>query len=324
MAHCISIIVPVYNSELTLPDLVCRLEAVLRVLGGEYELVLINDGSRDRSWAIIKELAAENRWVRGINLMRNYGQHNALLCGIRAARCETVVTLDDDLQHAPEDIPKLISKLEDGFDVVYGTPEKEPHELWRGVASKLTKFALQRIMGVKVAQNVSAYRVFRTRLRVAFDRYQSPFVSLDVLLTWGTTRFGAVTVPHHPRATGKSNYTLRALVIHAFTLMTGFSVWPLQVASIVGFGFTIFGVLVFAYVMTRFLVEGRSVPGFPFLASIIAIFSGAQMFALGIIGEYLARMHFRMMERPTYVVWENTGDQSDHEKQNPKLSPLGD
>jgi undecaprenyl-phosphate 4-deoxy-4-formamido-L-arabinose transferase len=99
--------------------------------------------------------------------------------------------------------------------------------------------------------------------------------------------------------------------------MTGFSVWPLQVASAIGFGFTVFGILVFVYVVTRFFVEGHSVPGFPFLASLIAIFSGAQMFALGIMGEYLARMHFRMMERPTYVVWESTEDQSNHEKQIP-------
>ena len=314
MTNSISVIVPVYDGELTLLDLVRRLEPVLRKLAGEYELVLVNDGSRDQSWVIIQKLAAENWWVRGINLMRNYGQHNALLCGIRAARSETIVTLDDDLQHAPEDMPKLISKLEEGFDVVYGTPEREPHGLWRGVASKLTKFALQRIMGVKVARNVSAYRALRTRLRAAFGSYQSPFVSLDVLLTWGTTRFAAVTVPHHPRIAGKSNYTLRALIVHALTLMTGFSVWPLQVASVVGFGFTVFGILVFGYVLARFLLEGRTVPGFPFLASLIAIFSGAQMFALGIMGEYLARMHFRMMERPTYVVWENTVDQSEREK----------
>jgi undecaprenyl-phosphate 4-deoxy-4-formamido-L-arabinose transferase len=314
MAFSISVIVPVYNGELTLPDLVRRLDPVLRGLAREYEMVLVNDGSRDQSWAIIQRLATENSLVRGINLMRNYGQHNALLCGIRAARCETVVTLDDDLQHAPEDMPKLIAKLEEGFDVVYGTPEREPHGLWRGVASKLTKFALQHVMGAKLARNVSAYRVLRTHLRVAFRRYQSPFVSLDVLLTWGTTRFAAITVPHHPRAAGKSNYTLRALIVHALTLMTGFSAWPLQVASAIGFGFTVFGILVFVYVVTRFFVEGRSVPGFPFLASIIAIFSGAQMFALGIMGEYLARMHFRMMERPTYVVCESTDDQSDHEK----------
>ena len=317
MAFSISVIVPVYNGELTLPELVRRLEPVLMVLAKKYELVLVNDGSRDQSWAIIQRLAAENSRVRGINLMRNYGQHNALLCGIRAARCETVVTLDDDLQHAPEDMPKLVAKLEEGFDVVYGTPEREPHGLWRGVASKLTKFALQHVMGAKLARNVSAYRALRTHLRVAFLRYQSPSVSLDVLLTWGTTRFAAITVPHHPRAAGRSNYTLRALIIHALTLMTGFSVWPLQVASAIGFGFTVFGILVFVYVVARFLVEGRSVPGFPFLASLIAIFSGAQMFALGIIGEYLARMHFRMMERPTYVVWESTDDQSDHEKEIP-------
>ena len=151
MAFSISVIVPVYNGQLTLPDLVRRVERVLTVLAREYELVLVNDGSRDQSWMIIQGLAAENSRVRGINLMRNYGQHNALLCGIRAARCETIVTLDDDLQHAPEDMPKLIAKLEDGFDVVYGAPEREPHGLWRGLASKLTKFALHRIMGAKVA-----------------------------------------------------------------------------------------------------------------------------------------------------------------------------
>jgi glycosyltransferase involved in cell wall biosynthesis len=317
MASSISVIVPVFNGELTLPNVVCRLEPVLRSLAGESELLLVNDGSRDKSWAIIRRLAAENSWVRGINLMRNYGQHNALLCGVRAARCETVVTLDDDLQHAPEDLPKLICKLEEGFDVVYGTPERETHGLWRGLASQFTKFALQRVMGVQVARSVSAYRAFRTRLRVAFGRYQSPYVSLDVLLTWGTARFAAITVPHYPRAAGKSNYTFRALIKHALTLMTGFSVWPLQVASLIGFCFTVFGILVFTYVVTCFLIEGRSVPGFAFLASLIAIFSGAQMFALGIIGEYLARMHFRMMERPTYVVWENTGGKADPEKEIP-------
>jgi glycosyltransferase involved in cell wall biosynthesis len=321
MANSISVIVPVYNGEQTLSDLVGRIRPVLRALTAEHELILLNDGSRDQSWAIIQKLAAENRWVRGINMMRNYGQHNALLCGIRAARGEVVVTLDDDLQHAPEDMPKLIAKLEEGFDVVYGTPEREPQGLWRNAASKLTKLALQQIMGVQVARNVSAYRAVRTRLRAAFGCYQSPFVSFDVLLTWGTTSFAAIAVPHHHRAAGRSNYTLRALITHAVTLMTGYSVWPLQVASVVGFGFTVFGVLVFAYVVTRFLIEGRTVPGFPFLASLIAIFSGAQMFALGIMGEYLARMHFRMMERPTYVVQESTGDSLDREKDSSVTPP---
>ena len=127
-------------------------------------------------------------------------------------------------------------------------------------------------------------------------------MSIDVLLTWGTNRFASVRVDHRPRYSGKSNYTFRKLAIHAINMMTGFSTLPLQIASVTGFVFTLFGLIVLAYVLIRYVMEGGSVPGFPFLASVIAIFSGAQLFALGIIGEYLARMHFRMMEKPTYVL----------------------
>ena len=126
-----------------------------------------------------------------------------------------------------------------------------------------------------------------------------------MLLTWGTNRFSIRTVRHDARRVGASGYTFRKLATHAMNMMTGFSTVPLQFASLVGFLFTLFGVGVLAYVLGRYLVQGGSVPGFPFLASIIALFSGAQLFALGIIGEYLARMHFRMMERPSYVVRES-------------------
>ena len=156
-----------------------------------------------------------------------------------------------------------------------------------------------------MAKNVSAFRVFPTQLREAFTGYQSPFVSIDVLLTWATTRFGATTVAFQPRSSGSSNYTFGKLVRHAFDMMTGFSTLPLQLASLVGFSFTLFGLGVFIYVVGRYFLEG-SIPGFPFLASIIAIFSGAQLFALGVIGEYLARMHFRSMKRPAYVVRTTT------------------
>jgi hypothetical protein len=157
---------------------------------------------------------------------------------------------------------------------------------------------------------VSAWRIFRTELRSAFNGFNSPFVSIDVLLTWATTKFSSIRLRHDPRAEGKSNYTVGKLIRHAFNMMTGFSVLPLQFASIIGFAFTLFGLCVLAYVLTSFIVRGTSVTGFPFLASIIAIFSGAQLFALGIIGEYLARMHFRTMDKPTYAIRETTG--ADH------------
>ena len=298
----VSVVVPVHNSEGSLEELVSRVVRVMEEASSSFEVVLVNDGSRDQSWQMICEMSCRDARVRGIDLMRNYGQHNALLCGIRAAKYAVVVTIDDDLQNPPEEIVKLLDKLDEGYDVIYGTPAVEAHGRWRDLASRITKIALQSTMGAETARKVSSFRALRTSMRQAFGAYRSPFVSIDVLLTWCTSRFGSVMVQHHPRTIGESNYTFRMLVTHALNMMTGFSILPLQLASLMGFAFTFFGVGVLVYVVGRFLFSGTSVPGFPFLASMIAIFSGAQLFALGVIGEYLARMHFRTMERPTYAI----------------------
>lgn len=301
----ISFVVPVYNSEATLPELVRRLTDVARGCGREHEIVLVNDGSADGSWRCIRELHAGDDRVRGVDLVRNFGQHNALLAGIRLARNPVIVTLDDDLQNPPEEVPKLLAMLDDGWDVVYGsasTAEYGRFGLWRKLATQLTKLALKTAMGSEAARQASAFRAFRTSVRDAFADYRGPFVSIDVLLTWGTPRFTAVTVRHEPRADGSSSYTFRKLVTHAMNMATGFSTRPLQIASLTGFGFAALGVGILCYVVLRRILVGNPVPGFPFLASIVAIFSGAQLFALGIIGEYLARMHFRMMEKPAYVI----------------------
>jgi glycosyltransferase involved in cell wall biosynthesis len=303
----ISVVVPVYRSELIMPELVRRLGQVLPVLAENYELVLVNDCSPDSSWDVILRLAEEHPWIRAFNLMRNYGQHNALLCGIRAAQYGVIVTMDDDLQHPPEEIPKLLDVLAQGYDAVYGRPAQEQHGLLRDLASLTTKLALQNVMGAEIARQVSAFRAFRSEVVNAFRHYEGSYVSIDVLLTWGTKKFAATPVHHQPRAQGTSGYTLRRLVTHAMNMMTGFSTVPLQVASLVGFLFTLFGMGVLAYVVVRYFLQGAPVPGFPFLASIIALFSGAQLFALGIIGEYLARMHFRSMQKPPYVVRGEAG-----------------
>ena len=298
----ISVVVPVYRSEAILPELVQRLEIVLSRITSAYELVLVNDSSPDQSWDVIRQLAERHSWIHPINLMRNYGQHNALLCGIRATQYDVIVTLDDDLQHPPEEIPKLLAVLAQGFDVVYGTPENEEHGFLRDLASVMTKMALQNAMGATIARQVSAFRAFRAEVANAFSHYEGSFVSIDVLLTWGTNRFAAVPVAHAPRKQGPSGYTFRKLVTHAMNMMTGFTTLPLQLASLVGFVFTFFGFCVLGYVLLRYFTYGNPVPGFPFLASIVALFSGAQLFALGIIGEYLARMHFRSLQKPPYVV----------------------
>jgi undecaprenyl-phosphate 4-deoxy-4-formamido-L-arabinose transferase len=303
----ISVVVPVYNSEALLATLVDRLKPVLDAMAEEYELILVNDGSRDKSWDRICQLASEHGWISGINMMRNYGQHSALLCGTRTAQYDTIATMDDDLQHPPEELPKLLVKLAEGWDVVYGTPEQAQHGFLRNLASQFTKIALKTAMGVHAARNASAFRVFRCKLRDAFEDYRGSFVSIDVLLTWATTRFAAVPVRQDARLAGVSQYTVGKLMTHALNMITGFSVLPLQIASVLGFAFTLFGIAVLGYTLLVFVIVGRAVPGFAFLASVIAIFSGVQLFSLGIMGEYMARMHFRIMDRPPYSVRERVG-----------------
>lgn len=299
----LSIVVPVYCAEKTLQELVDQLSKTLPSLADQFEIILVNDGSKDRSWDLIEDLAGKFPYITGINLMRNYGQHNALLCGIRAAKYDIIITMDDDLQHPPETIHLLLEKLNEGFDVVYGSPLSETHGLFRDAASLITKLVMGNMMNVETARYVSAYRAFRTRLRESFANYQASTVSIDVLLTWGTNKFSYIKVEHNSRFAGRSHYTFRKLVAHAMNMITGFSTIPLRISSGVGFFFTLFGVFVFLYALLRYLISGGStVPGFTFLASVIAIFSGAQLFALGIMGEYLARMHFRLMDKPSYAV----------------------
>jgi undecaprenyl-phosphate 4-deoxy-4-formamido-L-arabinose transferase len=295
----LSIVVPVYRGEKLVEPLVKELVKTLPSFTKKYEVILVNDGSPDTSWDVIQRLAREHKNVKGIGLMRNYGQHNATLCGVRAAQYEVTVTMDQDLQHRPEDIPLLLAKLEEGYDVVYGAPKKLPQGFFRNLLTAAIKRLLSNTMGIPSVKNISAFRGFYTHLRDAFTNFQSPTLTLDVLLSWGTTRF--TSVPVNIAQAEQSNYSFSALVRAALLILTGYSTRPLRFASWVGFVMTLFGLGVFGYVLFIYFTAG-SLPGFPFLASIIALFSGAQLFALGIFGEYLARMFDRSMDRPTYVI----------------------
>lgn len=310
MQKSLSVVIPVYNSQESLPLLIRDLSTVLREITSEFEIILVNDGSKDQSWQVIQELSASFPQIRAFDLMRNYGQHNALLCGIREARGDFIITMDDDLQHLPESIPQLLIKLEEGYDVVYGVPEAERHNFWRNLTSRMIKWILKKAMRVSAAQEISAFRVFRSEIKNSFTNYDGVFVSIDVLLSWGTTRFSSIRIKHHKRLSGKSQYTLKKLLNHAFTLITGFSILPLQVSSLLGFISILFGFLVLIYVLVKFIQGGGVVPGFTFLASTIAIFSGVQLFAIGMIGEYLGRLFSRNLGQPTYTIRSRYPDQT--------------
>ncbi|HJR81835.1 MAG TPA: glycosyltransferase family 2 protein, partial [Anaerolineales bacterium] len=271
----LSIVIPVYCGEEFIEPLVLRMQGALPTFAQKYEVIFVNDGSPDNSWALIEKLARQCNWVRGINLRRNYGQHNATLCGIREARYEVTVTLDQDLQHPPEEIPMLLAKLEEGYDVVYGSPKKLPRGFIRNLLTANIKRILANVMGVPSVRNISAFRAFRTDLRDSFRNFQSPTLTLDVLLSWGTIRFTSVTV--NIEQGNQSNYSFLSLVRVAILILTGYSTMPLRLASWVGFIMTLFGLGVFIYVLVIYFTAG-SLPGFPFLASIISLFSGAQLF----------------------------------------------
>jgi len=298
----VSVVIPCYHSEESLPSVLAAIAETMSGQGREYEIIPVNDGSRDGTLAVLREAAEENPAIRPIDLLRNYGQHNAVLCGIRAAQHPFIVTMDDDGQHPPSQLPLLLARLEEGSsDVVYGYPSEEKHSFWRVAAAGLTKFALARFMGSEIARHVTSLRAFRTPLREGFADYQGSYVSIDVLLTWSTNRFDSLPVKHLPRELGTSQYTFRKLVTHALDLITGFSVVPLQIASVLGVLAFIFGGALLCYILVMYFVGGAEVRGFTFLASSIVLFGGVQLLAIGIIGEYVARIHFQSMGRPAYT-----------------------
>jgi glycosyltransferase involved in cell wall biosynthesis len=303
----VSIVVPVYNSVGSLAELAERTIACFQPTD-KWELIFVVDGSPDRSWELVVELSIRYQQIRGLGLFRNFGQHNALLAGIRSAKFDVVVTMDDDLQHRPETIGTLLTALTTDVDLVYAFSPQEEHARWRNATSRLAKHLMAASLGDQMVRDSGAFRAFRTGLRDGFAGVSDPYVSIDVLLSWVTTRYVTALTPMDNRANGKSNYTPRSLVRHAVNMITGYSTKPLRVVSWLGFFFAFFGVVVLGYVSVRWALSESTVPGFAFLASLVSILAGAQLFGLGVVGEYLGRMHFRSMQRPPYVIREATSD----------------
>lgn len=303
----LSVVVPVYRSESLLPELVRRLEDVLDKFGRRSEIILVSDGSPDGSWKVVKDLQKSHQRIRGISLMRNYGQHAALLAGVHASRGAVIVTMDDDLQTPPEEMPKLLAALDQGYDVVYGIREKEQHSGFRNFCSTTAKKLVNRLLGVRVATSITSYKAFRAELREAFEAQRGPVVFIDAILCWGTTKVGTTVVRHEPRPDGSSGYSFSRLALHFANMVTNFSQVPLQIASILGFVVMMFGFLLFLYVLAEFAFRGTPVRGFTFLGAALTLFSGVQLLVLGVMGEYLARMHQRSTGMPAYMIRETVG-----------------
>lgn len=303
----LSVVIPCYGSSGTLPPLLAELDDALEGLKAsglvtEAEVLLVVDGSPDDTEQVAREEASSRPHVGVLALRRNFGQHNALVAGIRAARFEFVVTMDDDRQHPPSEIGKLVTAIRDsGADLVYAVPEEEEHGVLRSASSRWVKRGLA-LAGVTNAEIVGAFRIFRTDLRDGFASSNDPQVNLDVLLSWTTNRVTKVLTRMSLRQSGTSGYSFRKLVTHTMNMITGYGTVPLRLTTWLGFVCGLLGLALLVWVIVQYFLGATEVPGFTTLAAVISLFSGVQLIALGMIGEYVGRQHFRSMRRPMYVV----------------------
>ncbi len=297
----VSVVIPVYQSQATLAPLVERLTAVLDARGLRYEIIFVEDGSRDDSWNALRKLqSAHPDRIIAIQLMRNFGQHNAIMCGLRRARGDVIVTMDDDLQHPPEELPKLLDALNaNDWDLVYGCYHEKQHAFRRNLGSALV-FSFYKIV-FRSTVRISSFRAFRRQLAQSILAYDLNYTFIDGLLAWSTQRIGGVPVEHHPRMEGRSTYTLGKLLTLALNLFTNFSILPLQVISILGFIAAACGILTALYYLVMYFLSQIVVPGYASIIVAILTLGGVQLLALGMIGEYLGRLHLNMNRKPQYV-----------------------
>lgn len=295
----LSVVIPVYRSEATLELLLQRLLSALRDLGRTFEIVLVDDGSPDGSWSQIELLQSRYREeVVAIQLMRNFGQHNALMCGLRRARGRFVLTMDDDLQNPPEEIGKLLLALEQGdCDLVYGNYGEKKHSSFRNLGSLVVNEFYRRVFRTRVT--VTSFRLIRRPLVEAILNTRHPAIFLDGLLAWNTQRISSVPVAHHPRQEGRSTYSLGRLVGLAMNLFTCFSLIPLRFVSAIGAMVFATGIVLGLVAGGLWLFGGGSVGSIPVIA-VCSVLAGLQLFAVGLLGEYVGRMQLTMSGKPQY------------------------
>jgi len=307
----LSVVIPVYRSEATLAPLTQRLLAVLNLLVPDHEVIFVDDGSPDDSWQVLRELqAAHPDRIVAVQLMRNFGQQNAQMCGFRHARGDYIVTMDDDLQHPPEEIPKLLQKIElGGFDLVYGVYGDKQHSGWRNAGSALINAFYRMTFRNRVM--VTSFRIIRSELVRSILSYDLNFTFIDGLLAWNTQRIGEVAVEHRPRTVGRSGYNPFKLMTLAFNLLTNFSLLPLQIVSLVGFVTAAGGILAAIFYLFEYVTGGIKVLGYASIMIAMLVLGGVQLLALGIMGEYLGRLHLNVNRKPQHVVRQVLGLQSE-------------
>ena len=298
-----SIVVPVYKSARSLPELYERTEKALEGVGGDFELILVEDGGGDSSWEVMQALREKDNRVKIVRLTRNFGQHNALMCGFSFASGNYVITIDDDLQNPPEEIPRLIEAIRrSGLDMVCGIPEKRKQSLVRNVGS----FAYRRLVSIVFKQDpvlqMSNFRIIRRAVIDNLLHMRTPNPAVGLLILHITDRIGNITVEHLPRRHGRTTYTAGKLIRHFLHGVLYHSTLPLKGVFFMGLLSMFIAFALGGYYLTLFFMGRITVPGWITLVLLVLFFSGAVMFSLGIIGEYLLRIIQEVNQAPQYLI----------------------
>lgn len=301
-APTISVVIPVYNEEANLEPLYARLERVLEEVGRPYEVLFIDDGSRDRSLEILCRLREKHEAVRVIQFNRNYGQHAAVFAGLDHARGDVIVTLDADLQNPPEEIPRLLDTVAQGHDVVGGWRRSRRDHALRRLFSWIVNKVTSRLVGVEMRDYGCMLRAYRREV-VEILRGCSELSSfIPALANSFAGSPTEIPVNHDRRNRGRSKYNPFRLIRLNFDLMTGFSLLPIQTVSLAGIGISLLGLGFGAFLMLRRLLVGPESEGVFTLFAILFVFVGIQILALGLIGEYIGRIYMEVRRRPRYVI----------------------
>ncbi len=307
-----SIVIPIFNEEENIPELHRRLTAVMeRLCRGEgyppdgYEIVMVDDGSKDRSWQLIKELHEKDPRVRGMSFSRNFGHHIAITAGLDHARGDSVILMDGDLQDPPEEIPKLYEKSKEGYDLVYGIRRERKDTLFKKLTSFLFWWMLRRFSGVDMPGNQTMLRILSRRVADVLRDMREYARFIHGMMAWTGFHVTALEIEHGERTKGESKYTIPRLFRLAFHAVTSFSTVPLKLAIYTGFISSSLSLVVGLYFIYKKIFYNIPVLGYASIIVSIFFVGGIQLLMLGIFGEYLGRTYQEVQRRPLYILKEH-------------------
>jgi len=299
----ISVVIPVLNEKDNLVLLHNRLLKTLEIIGDSYEIIYVDDASTDGSWEIIKQL--QN--VRAIHFTRTFGQKAAIRAGLNKVVGDRIITMDSDLQNPPEEIPKLLKKLEEGYDVVFGVPDEKKHALYRKLGTLFGKYTMSKLLPSSMSSDWSEFRALSKIVVDELKLMSERNIFVDTILCWMGHRQISIKVEHNERYTGKSKYNFFKLIEVYLDVVVTLSELPLRLVIGGGIILSIIGILLALWYAISYFVMGFTVPGFATTAIFITFFSGIQLFCLGVMGEYIGRIHREVRHRPDYIIGREIG-----------------